>query len=589
MYPQSLLAEIKRRLTLSELIGKTVQLRKKGHEYHGLCPFHQEKTPSFTVNNGKEFYHCFGCGQHGSVFDFLIHQNHLTFIEAVKHAAEMAGVTLPRLAPSHPEEDQTKQTLEQILEHACQFFEHQLASPDGKEALNYLLRQRNLVPATLKKFRLGVSASSDKGLLTHLLAKGHTLDQIKMAGLLSEWDDGSWHDKFRHRIMFPILDRKSKVIAFGGRLLGPGEPKYLNSPETPVFHKGHTLYNWPHAQQSAQKKDPLVVVEGYMDVISLAQHGYERVVAPLGTALTEEQIQLLWKLCAEPVLCFDGDEAGQRAARRAAERAIPFLKPGRSLSFLTLPAFEDPDTFIQKEGLARWYALFQQAQPLVNLLWETEIRHYLRKTPEEKALLEKTLEDFCLQIQDPAVKNYYKQEFKNRLFLWNAPSKRTFSKSKPLSPKKIDVILIQERILLASILLNPALEEHIHEEFTLLQFQTPAHADIQKKIINYFSENNTLEKETLTSYLINYGYEKTLQTILATDLFIHAPFLRLSTLDLILESWNQVHQLYGQKLGEKEELEHAKERLRTTLSSEEWQRYKRLKESFVLSDEQKEE
>ena len=316
MYSQSLLSEIKGRLTLSEIIGKTVQLRKKGPEHHGLCPFHQEKTPSFTVNNAKEFYHCFGCGQHGSVFDFLMHQNHLTFMEAVKQAAEMAGVSLPTVqAPLNPQVEKEKLSLLQLLESACQFFEQRLAIPEGREALQYLVQKRKLSVHTIKKFRLGVSPADKDLLKNHLLAQGYPLPQIQTAGLLSQWDDGTWHDKFRNRLMFPILDKKGQVIAFGGRILGPGEPKYLNSPETPVFHKGHTLYNWMHAQNSSQKKDPLVVVEGYMDVISLSQHGYERVVAPLGTALTEDQIQSLWKLGAEPLLCFDGDEAGQRRLR----------------------------------------------------------------------------------------------------------------------------------------------------------------------------------------------------------------------------------------------------------------------------------
>jgi DNA primase len=589
MYPQSLLEEIKRRLPLSEVIGKTVQLRKKGHEYHGLCPFHQEKTPSFTVNNAKEFYHCFGCGQHGSVFDFLIHQNHLTFTEAVRQAAEMAGVSLPALqTPFLIEEDKAKQILLNILEAACHFFEQRLTLAEEHKALLYLTENRKLTRATLKKFRLGASSTEKDLLKQYLLTKGYTFDQIKAAGLLSEWDNGSWHDKFRHRLMFPILDKKGQVIAFGGRILGPGEPKYLNSPETAVFQKGHTLYNWINAQTSSQKKDPLVVVEGYMDVISLTQHGYERVVAPLGTALTEDQIQSLWKLCAEPLLCFDGDEAGQRAAKRAAERALPFLQPGKSLSFLTLPPSEDPDTFIQTKGLIEWRSLFQHARPLVNLLWDTEAGKYIRKTPEEKALLEKTLEGFCHQIQDATVKSYYTREFKNRLFSWSNTHKKTSFETKPVSPKKIDAVEIQERILLASVLLHPALEEKVHEEFAMLHFQFPSYADLQKKIIDYFSKEHSLEKQKLTSYLIEYGHEKTLQHVLDVSLFIHAPFLNGTSVDHILESWNQVRIAHDQKRGEKEELERAKERLSTSLSPEEWQRYKRLKESFVLSDDEKE-
>lgn len=587
MYAQSLLADIKRKLTLSEVIGKIVQLRRKGHEYHGLCPFHQEKTPSFTVNNQKEFYHCFGCGQHGSVFDFLMHQNHLTFSEAIAHAAEMAGVSLPTPSSAVVEENQTKKILLEILESACDFFEKRLSSPEGLEAYQYLTQKRKISPLSLKKFRLGVSSSEKNSLKNYLLGKGYGLSDIKAAGLLTEWDDGTWHDKFRHRVMFPIFNRKGQVIAFGGRILGPGEPKYLNSPETPLFHKGITLYNWGYAQQSSQKKDPLVVVEGYLDVISLFQHGYDRVVAPLGTALTEEQLHLLWRLCPEPLLCFDGDAAGQRAARRAAERSISFLSPGQSLSFLALPSLEDPDTYIHSKGIAGWRMLLAQAQPLSTFLWETERALYTRKTPEEKALLEKTLDNFCTQIQDPTVKAYYKQEFKNRLFSWNTLPRKKMGSPNPLL-QKMNVSDLQERILLASILLTPSLENHIHEEFALIPFQAPLYQSLQKAMLAYFSGDFPLEKEFLAAYLVKEGYEKVLESLLGSDLFVHAPFLKLAEESTSLEHWNQIRYAHNQKLWEKEELKEAKERLRINLSPEEWQRYKELKESVASKNEETE-
>lgn len=588
MYTQSLLADIKGRLTLSEIIGKTVQLRRKGHEYHGLCPFHQEKTPSFTVNNEKEFYHCFGCGQHGSVFDFLMHQNHLTFAEAVKQAADLAGVPLPSVFVSSPEEDHMKKTLVDILESACQFFEQRLASPEGLEARQYLIQHRKITPAALRKFRVGVSPTEKDALKNYLLTKGYTLDTIKLAGLLSEWDDSTWHDKFRHRVMFPILNRKGQVIAFGGRILGTGEPKYLNSPDTPLFQKGLTLYNWLHAQQSSQKKEPLVVVEGYLDAISLSQHGYERVVAPLGTALTEEQLQLLWKLCNEPILCFDGDAAGQRAAARAAERALPFLSPGRSLSFLTLPSAEDPDTFIQTKGIVEWQTFLKQSTPLVTFLWEAAKAPYARKTPEEKAQLEKTLADFCHHIQEATVKNYYKQEFKSRLFSWNTAPQKKVSPVRS-TPQKVNAADFQERILLATLLIHPVLDTHVHEEFAFISFQSPLYHSLQKEIINYFSAGLPLEKETLASYLVKNGYEKALNALLGADLFVHAPFLKFSTEQLVLENWNQIRNVHSQKLWATEELKDAKERLTTNLSPEEWQRYKQLKESVVSTNEEMED
>jgi DNA primase len=591
MYSQTLLDEIKGRITLSEVVGKSVILRKKGHEHHGLCPFHQEKTPSFTVSNVKGFYHCFGCGKHGSVFDFLMHQNHLTFVDSVKQAADMAGVTLPliKASPVSIQEEKTRGSLLKILESSCQFFEKTLSDSQGESARNYLKKDRFLTDQTLKKFRLGLSLSGKNLLKQHLLEKGYPLDLIKTAGLLSEWGDGSLNDKFRNRIIFPILNRREEVIAFGGRLLGPGEPKYLNSPETPVFHKGKTLYNWSKARDSSQKKDPLVIVEGYMDVIALHQRGYERSVAPLGTALTEDQIQALWQLSQEPFLCFDGDNAGQRASVRAAERALPHLKPGKSLSFMKLPPREDPDTLTQKEGIDGFKRLLEHATPLATILWETESSQYIRKTPEERALLEKKLEDLCALIEESTVRTYYKREFKNRLFSWNTlAKKKPFQKNNSHSLKKIDSLKIQERILLSAFLLNSSLWETLNEDFTLIVFQISDHQILQNDILSYFSSEFPLEKETLTSYLMRSGHKKRLQEILAPDLFMHAPFLKLQEKDLFLEGWQRVRQAHSHRLCQKEEIELAKRRFRETLSSEDWQRYKRLKEVLTPNEDEKE-
>ncbi len=422
--PPEFLDELRNRLTLSEVVGRRVKLVKKGREHSGLCPFHNEKTPSFTVSDEKGFYHCFGCGAHGSAIDFVMNSEGLSFPEAVERLAAQAGMQVPQARPEDRERAEKRAGLIDVLEAACVWFEEQLRSEAGREARDYLAG-RGLDPQTVKSFRLGFAPRQRGVLAKALRARGITVDQLLEAGLVKRAEqgesgaggdpgEGDLRDYFFHRVIFPITDRRGRVIAFGGRTLGESKAKYLNSPDTPLFHKGRVLYNLARARKAAHDTGELLVTEGYMDVIALAEGGFPAAVAPLGTALTEEQIEELWRLCAEPTLCFDGDAAGQRAAFRAAERALPLLKPGKSLLFALLPPGEDPDSLLRGQGAPALRAILEAAQPLADMVWRRAAENRPADTPERRAAIRAELRDQVRAIRDPELREDYRQEMERR-------------------------------------------------------------------------------------------------------------------------------------------------------------------------------
>ena len=369
-FPPRFLDELRARLTLSTIIGRRIKLTRAGREYKACCPFHNEKTPSFFVNDEKGFYHCFGCGAHGDIISFEMEQGNLTFPEAVERLAAEAGLEVPRETPREREAARQRAGVLEVLEAACTFFEQQLRMPVGKDGLAYLQR-RGLDSETIARFRLGWAPAA--GALKSALAR-QAIDegQLIEAGLLkpSDQPDRPAYDYFRDRVTFPITDRRGRVIAFGARTLGDGQPKYLNSPETPVFQKGLVLYGLAQAREAIGKAGEAIVAEGYMDVIALSAAGFPQTVAPLGTALTEPQIEDLWRMVDEPILCFDGDAAGQRAALRAADRALPLLRPGKSLRFALLPAGKDPDDLLRAQGARAMRGILEAARPLLEVLWQ---------------------------------------------------------------------------------------------------------------------------------------------------------------------------------------------------------------------------
>jgi DNA primase len=405
------LDELRARIPVSGVVGRRVKLVRAGREMKGCCPFHNEKTPSFYVNDEKGFYHCFGCGAHGDVIRFMTDNMGLPFMEAVKQLAAEAGLDVPAPTPEAKAKAEVAESLADLTARAAGWFQAQLAGEAGAAARAYLER-RGLKPGIVKQFGLGFSLDSRTALRSHL--KDATADKLLEAGLIGRGEDGETFDRFRGRLMFPIRDRRGRVIGFGGRALGDVQPKYLNSADGPLFDKGRLLYNLDQAGPAARKAGRLIVVEGYMDVIGLAQAGIAEAVAPLGTAMTEAQLGLAWRLVDEPVLCFDGDAAGGRAAIRAAMRALPLLKPGKSLRIATLPAGQDPDDICRTGGAPAFEAVLAGAVPLIDHVWASETSGLETATPERRAQARARLREAAASIGDPDVKSLYQAEFNRR-------------------------------------------------------------------------------------------------------------------------------------------------------------------------------
>ena len=416
------LDELRARLPVSEVVGRRVKLKKAGREFKGLSPFQQEKSPSFTVNDQKGFYHDFSSGKHGDIISFLMETEGVGFTEAVERLASMAGMALPAATPDAARHEQRRKTLYDVMDLAAKFFADTLASRAGAKARGYL-GDRAITPATQLQFRLGYAPGERFALKEHLGAQGISTEDMVEAGLLVAGDDIPVpYDRFRDRVMFPISDVRGRVIAFGGRALEKDVPaKYLNSPETPLFHKGDNLYNLNSARQATHNGSPLIVVEGYVDVIAMVTAGFGGAVAPLGTALTENQLALLWRMADEPILCFDGDRAGQKAAYRAADLALPALLPGKSLRFALLPEGQDPDDLARSGGRGAIEEVVAAARGLADMLWSREIEGGSFATPERRAALEARINELSNGIRDEVVRRYYRQDLAERLQRTFAP------------------------------------------------------------------------------------------------------------------------------------------------------------------------
>jgi len=401
--------ELRARITLSSLVQRSVKLTRAGREWKGCCPFHDEKSPSFYVNDQKQFYHCFGCGAHGDAISWMVDHAGLQFMDAIKELAGMAGMEVPAPDPVMAKKAEARASLIDVTEAAQRFFVESLGGPGGGAAREYLQR-RGFAPQVMAEFGFGWAPDDRQALPRALPAFGE--DMLEAAGMRAANEQGERYDRFRGRVMLPIQDARGRVIAFGGRILDKreGVAKYLNSPDTELFDKGRTLYNLHRAAPAARQSGRVVVVEGYMDVIALANAGIADAVAPLGTALTEMQLEMLWRMVEVPVLCFDGDAAGQRAAVRAVERALPVLKAPNSLRLVSLPAGLDPDDLIAKFGAAYFEEQLSQATPLVRFIWETEKDARPLDTPEEKAFLRERLIEQAFKIQDDTLRKLYRRE-----------------------------------------------------------------------------------------------------------------------------------------------------------------------------------
>ena len=415
-FPPSVLEEIKARLPVSAVVGKRVRLQKAGREWKGLSPFNAEKTPSFFVNDQKASFFDFSSGKNGDIFKFVMETEGLSFPEAVEKLAAEAGVVLPKVTAEAQVQEEKRKGLHEVVELAAQFFEAELMGERGGPARRYLA-SRGLDGEARTRFRLGYGPADRFALRDHLAGKGVPAELMTEAGLLGHGEEIAVpYDRFRDRVMFPIHDARGRVVAFGGRAMSSEvAAKYLNSPETPLFHKGHLLFNHHNARKASHDTGQVIVVEGYVDVIAMSLSGFPQTVAPLGTALTEDQLGLLWRMADEPVICLDGDKAGRKAASRAIDIALPMLEPGKSLSFALLPDGQDPDDLARSGGRQAIAEVVAAARPLVDMLWQREVEAGPLDTPERRAAFERRLKEPLGQIRDETTRKHYRREMDERL------------------------------------------------------------------------------------------------------------------------------------------------------------------------------
>ena len=519
-FPPQFLDEIRTRVPLEGVIGKRVRLTRRGRELLGLCPFHKEKTPSFTVNEDKGFFHCFGCGEHGDVIGFVMRDEGLSFPEAVERLAGDAGLALPARDPRAEAREKQRLSLFEVVEAAAKWFEAELAGPRGAQARRYL-EGRGVDEATRATFRLGYAPDSRTALRSKLEKDGVTQAMLLDAGLVIAPDDGrAPYDRFRGRLIFPIWDRRGRVVAFGGRALGDGQPKYLNSPETPLFAKGSLLYGQHLAAPAARKAGQVIAVEGYMDAIALHQAGIAQAVAPLGTALTEQQLEGLWRLADDPVLCFDGDEAGKRAAGRAVERALPKLSAKRSLRFATLPAGQDPDTMVRDRGARAMAEIVDAAIPLSDQLWTMAVGGRALETPEARARINGQLQEQIERIPDQDLRYRYLEDYRRRLRLpWQKRKQggkqggppSTFAPEPPvrrgaaLGPGPQGDPQPRERTLLQTLLDFPDLLIEQSEALTVLPFETQRLREVKDAMVDWAEAGPEPDAEKLRAHLADRG------------------------------------------------------------------------------------
>ncbi len=528
------LDELRARTSLSALIGKTTKLQKAGREMRGCCPFHNEKTPSFYVNDDKGFYHCFGCSAHGDAIRWLTDQRGLPFMDAVKELAQAAGMELPAMDRQSAEKAERAKGLHDAMADAAAWFTEQLHGLSGIDA-RALLDRRGIAAETARTFGMGFAPDSRGRLKTALKDYGDPM--LVEAGLLIQVEGKEPYDRFRGRLMIPIRDARGRTIAFGGRILDQGEPKYLNSPDTPLFDKGRTLYNLDRAAPAARKAGRVLVVEGYMDVIALAQAGIHEAVAPLGTALTEAQLERLWRMVDVPILCFDGDAAGQKAALRAAHRALPMLAPGRSLSFVTLPAGQDPDDVVKSGGPVAMEALLRTPEPLVQRLWAAELAAEALDTPEQRAGLKARLQELAGGIADAGVRAEYQSEFRRRFDAHFTPQRRPFRPMgngkqpwRPPAPVTEDAKAFRaagiDRVLakavLAGLIRHPAEIARHMEVLGSLRMAEGALGRLFEAVVDVALEDSrragvALDSERLVTILARSGFEAIASDLLRAD------------------------------------------------------------------------
>jgi DNA primase len=515
------LDELRARTSLSGLIGRSVKLTKAGNEWKACCPFHQEKSPSFYVNDDKQFYHCFGCGAHGDAIRFLTDARGLEFLDAVKELAAAAGLELPTPDPATREKAERAAGLHEVMAKAAAWFRAQLGGVGGSAARAYL-DKRAFTPTTQAEFGFGHAPDGRRN-LADALADIPTKMLIEAGLLIQPEGDGQPYDRFRGRLMIPIADQRGRIIAFGGRILGDGEPKYLNSPETSLFDKGSTLYNLHRAAPATRKSGRLVIVEGYLDVVAVAQAGMAEVVAPLGTALTERQMERCWSLVDSPILCFDGDKAGQKAALRAAERAMPALRPGKGLLFAILPQGMDPDDLIKFGGLAEFDKALASPRSMVELLYQHELGDGDMTRPELRAGLRDRLEKLAETCLDRVVKEEFRRALNDRFyedFGWKKHDRRTITSdvlSTPVERIAPDSYHLRRSALFGLTRFPEVLREHA-EQLLHVNWRHTRRARWRDTLVGAVMRGDTLHGEGQTAVTASDGLAEILNWNIQRDL-----------------------------------------------------------------------
>ena len=505
--PPGFLDELRSRSSITQVVGRKVMWdSRKSNQGKGdmwaPCPFHQEKSASFHVDDRKGYYYCFGCHAKGDALGFIKETENVSFMEAVEILAREAGMQMPARDPQAQKKADRRTQLADVMEQALQFFRLQLSTSAGSDARSYLTG-RGLAQKALDRFEIGFAPNAWQGLWDHLTAKSIEEELILAAGLAKPSSNGKRpYDTFRNRIIFPIRDPQDRCIGFGGRAMDPNDnAKYLNSPETELFDKGRSLYNHGPAREATGKGQTLIVAEGYMDVIALVEAGFDAAVAPLGTAVTETQLQLMWRVSDEPIIALDGDTAGIRAAQRVVDLSLPLLEAGKSLRFVVMPEGQDPDDLIRAGGPVAMQQLLDNARPMVDLLWEREVYGKNFDSPERKAALDKTLRNKLLLIKDPSIRGHYGQAVKDlrwELFRPISKNRKLIAKgatvsTQPQATTRMSSLVsttehsnvLRQSVILASILMAPEALPAVEAQLEELEFIKPQHRDIQHFLLQY--------------------------------------------------------------------------------------------------------
>jgi len=571
--PSRFMDEIRNRLTLSEVIGRKISITRAGREFKACCPFHGEKTPSFTINDDKQFYHCFGCGAHGDAIGFLMQHDNISFMDAIEQLAAEAGLEVPKPDPMAVEKAEKSRGLHELMDEATSWMQAQVTNSENTDVLEYL-ENRGLGEDVRAQFRVGYVPADGQALRGYLKGKNFTDAQMFEAGLLKESKKGGQpYIFFRDRVMFPVADRRGRVVAYGGRVLPEHirpvtdsnfiPPKYINSSDTPLFDKGRMLYGESMARQGAREGHTVLVTEGYMDVIACHKAGFKGAVAPMGTALTEDQIMMLWSMQTEddkfPILCFDGDNAGRRAASRACERIMPLLKPGNTVRFAFLPEGEDPDSLIRGRGAGGFRSILNASLSLFDFLWASHTAGRTFDTPESRAGLEKTIRKEVSVIADQEIQKHYRELIRSKIsaafFRKHSKNKGGYAQNKAKNPASSLRLrspssrkqVLSVKILLAAILNNPGLYSHVEEEIGHLVLHDQALDRLRQRTIMILEEEPELDSETLCSRLLSDGFDKEIDDILNESVYVHASFCRKESAEVVdeakmLKHWRSVYE-----------------------------------------------